>query len=258
MLSIASQTAPPVAGGEKTRFHHSRDDRARGMLYGFSGVILQGALVTLELAISSVVLAVLIGLAGAGAKLSANRPLALIFEGYTTLIRGVPDLVLMLLIFYGLQIALNGVTDAIGMEQIDIDPMVAGIITLGFIYGAYFTETFRGAYMAVPKGHIEAATAYGFTSSQTFRRIMFPAMMRYALPGIGNNWQVILKATALVSLLGLEDVVKATQLAGKSTWEPFYFAVVCGVIYLVFTTVSNGVLLLLERRYSVGVKRADL
>ncbi len=103
------------------------------------------------------------------------------------------------------------------MEQIDIDPMVAGIITLGFIYGAYFTETFRGAYMAVPKGHIEAATAYGFTSSQTFRRIMFPAMMRYALPGIGNNWQVILKATALVSLLGLEDVVKATQLAGKST-----------------------------------------
>ena len=221
------------------------------MLYGFSGVILQGAIVTLELALSSVVLAVLIGLVGAAAKLSQSRAMGLIFEGYTTLIRGVPDLVLMLLIFYGLQIALNTVTDAIGIGQIDIDPMVAGIITLGFIYGAYFTETFRGAFMAVPKGHIEAATAFGFTSSQIFRRIMFPAMMRYALPGI-------LKATALVSLLGLEDVVKATQLAGKSTWEPFYFAVVCGVIYLVFTTVSNGVLLYLERRYSVGVKRADL
>ncbi|WP_341846221.1 ABC transporter permease subunit, partial [Enterobacter hormaechei] len=79
----------------------------------------------------------------------------LIFEGYTTLIRGVPDLVLMLLIFYGLQIALNSVTDALGMAQFDIDPMIAGIITLGFIYGAYFTETFRGAYLAVPKGHIE-------------------------------------------------------------------------------------------------------
>ncbi len=214
------------------------------MLYGFSGVILQGAIVTLELALSSVVLAVLIGLVGAGAKLSQNRVTGLIFEGYTTLIRGVPDLVLMLLIFYGLQIALNVVTDSLGIDQIDIDPMVAGIITLGFIYGAYFTETFRGAFMAGGGG--------------TFRRIMFPAMMRYALPGIGNNWQVILKATALVSLLGLEDVVKATQLAGKSTWEPFYFAVVCGLIYLVFTTVSNGVLLLLERRYSVGVKRADL
>ena len=220
------------------------------MLYGFSGVILQGALVTLELAISSVVLAVIIGLIGAGGKLSQNRLSGLIFEGYTTLIRGVPDLVLMLLIFYGLQIALNTVTEAMGVGQIDIDPMVAGIITLGFIYGAYF--------MAVPKGHIEAATAFGFTRGQVFRRIMFPAMMRYALPGIGNNWQVILKSTALVSLLGLEDVVKATQLAGKSTWEPFYFAIVCGVIYLVFTTVSNGVLLFLERRYSVGVKRADL
>lgn len=228
------------------------------MLYGFSEVIFKGALVTLELALASVVLSVLIGLAGAGAKLSKNRPLALLFEGYTTLIRGVPDLVLMLLIFYGLQMLLNSITDALGMAQFDIDPMIAGVITLGFIYGAYFTETFRGAYLAVPKGHIEAATAFGFTGSQTFRRILFPAMMRYALPGIGNNWQVILKATALVSLLGLEDVVKATQLAGKSTWQPFYFAIVAGIIYLVFTTVSNGVLLWLERRYSVGVKRAEL
>jgi len=228
------------------------------MLYGFSEVILKGALVTLELAIASVVLAVVIGLAGAGAKLSRNRPLAWLFEGYTTLIRGVPDLVLMLLIFYGLQMLLNVITDALGLEQFDIDPMAAGIVTLGFIYGAYFTETFRGAYLAVPKGHIEASTAFGFTSSQTFRRILFPAMMRYALPGIGNNWQVILKATALVSLLGLEDVVKATQLAGKSTWQPLYFALVAGGIYLVFTTVSAGILLWLERRYSVGVKRAEL
>lgn len=228
------------------------------MLYGYSEVIFKGALVTLELALSSVLLSVILGLIGAGAKLSSNRALRLIFEGYTTLIRGVPDLVLMLLIFYGLQIALNQLTDALGVDQFDIDPMVAGIITLGFIYGAYFTETFRGAYMAVPRGQIEAATAFGFTSSQTFRRILFPGMMRYALPGISNNWQVILKATALVSLLGLEDVVKATQLAGKSTWQPFYFAVVAGVIYLVFTTLSNGVLLWLERRYSVGVRRADL
>ena len=228
------------------------------MLYGFSEVILKGALVTIELAIASVILAVVIGLAGAGAKLSRNRPLAWLFEGYTTLIRGVPDLVLMLLIFYGLQMLLNSITEALGLEQLDIDPMTAGIATLAFIYGAYFTETFRGAYLAVPKGHIEASTAFGFTRMQTFRRILFPAMMRYALPGIGNNWQVILKATALVSLLGLEDVVKATQLAGKSTWQPLYFALIAGAIYLVFTTVSAGILLWLERRYSVGVKRAEL
>ncbi|GLR10667.1 amino acid ABC transporter permease [Mixta theicola] len=228
------------------------------MLYGYSEVILRGALVTLELALSSVLLAVILGLLGAGARLSRHRPLALLSEAYTTLIRGVPDLVLMLLIFYGLQIALNQITTALGIAQFDIDPMTAGVITLGFIYGAYFTETFRGAFMAVPKGQIEAATAFGFTGSQVFRRILFPAMMRFALPGIGNNWQVVLKATALVSLLGLEDVVKATQLAGKSTWQPFWFALVAGIIYLLFTTLSNGVLWWLERRYSVGVKKAEL
>ncbi|CNI93771.1 histidine ABC transporter permease HisQ [Yersinia mollaretii] len=228
------------------------------MLDGYSKLIFEGALVTLELALCSVLLSVIIGLMGAGGKLSSNRLLSGLFECYTTLIRGVPDLVLMLLIFYGLQIALNSVTESLGFEQINIDPLSAGIITLGFIYGAYFTETFRGAYMAVPAGQIEAARAFGFTPSQIFRRILFPAMMRYALPGIGNNWQVILKATALVSILGLNDVVKATQLAGKGTYQPFFFALVAGAVYLIFTTISNGVLLWLERRYSQGVKRAEL
>ncbi|CRY17970.1 histidine ABC transporter permease HisQ [Yersinia enterocolitica] len=228
------------------------------MLDGYSKLIFEGALVTLELALCSVLLSVIIGLIGAGGKLSSNRLLSGLFECYTTLIRGVPDLVLMLLIFYGLQIALNSITESLGFEQINIDPLSAGIITLGFIYGAYFTETFRGAYIAVPTGQIEAARAFGFSSSQIFRRIMFPAMMRYALPGIGNNWQVILKATALVSILGLNDVVKATQLAGKGTYQPFFFALVAGVVYLIFTTLSNGILLWLERRYSHGVKRAEL
>ena len=228
------------------------------MLDGYSQLILQGAWVTLELALSSVLLAVVIGLAGAGGKLSHSPLLRGFFNAYTTLIRGVPDLVLMLLIFYGLQIALNSVTELAGLAQIDIDPLTAGIITLGFIYGAYFTETFRGAFMAVPRGQIEAATAYGFSGTQIFRRILFPAMMRFALPGIGNNWQVILKATALVSLLGLNDLVKATQLAGKGTYQPFFFAMVAGAIYLMLTTLSNGVLWWLTRRYSLGVKRAEL
>lgn len=122
------------------------------MLFGYSQLIINGALVTLELALSSVLLSVVIGLIGAGAKLSRSSVLACCFEGYTTLIRGVPDLVLMLLIFYGLQIALNSLTEAVGLDQIYIAPMSAGIITLGFIYGAYFTETFRGAFLAVPRG----------------------------------------------------------------------------------------------------------
>ncbi|ACX87273.1 polar amino acid ABC transporter, inner membrane subunit [Pectobacterium parmentieri WPP163] len=227
------------------------------MLYGYAPLILDGAIMTLELAVSSLLLALVIGLMGASAKLSSNRLLVGGFSCYTTLIRGIPDLVLMLLIFYGLQIVLNGVTESIGLEQIDIDPLTAGVITLGFIYGAYFTETFRGAYLAVPRGQIEAAVAFGFSPLKVFRRILFPSMMRFALPGIGNNWQVILKATALVSLLGLNDVIKATQLAGKGAHEPFYFALVAGAMYLIFTTVSNGVLWWLERHYSQGVKKVN-
>ncbi|CAK9885463.1 MAG: Histidine transport system permease protein HisQ [Candidatus Erwinia impunctatus] len=133
------------------------------MLYGYSDLIMQGALVTLELAIASLVFSVVLGLVGASAKISGGAVLRKLVTAYTTLIRGVPDLVLMLLIFYGLQMVLNRLTDMMEFEQINIDPMLAGILTLGFIYGAYFTETFRGAWLAVPPGQIEAAKAFGFS-----------------------------------------------------------------------------------------------
>jgi histidine transport system permease protein len=132
------------------------------------------------------------------------------------------------------------------------------VITLGFIYGAYFTETFRGAFLAVPKGQMEAARSFGMRPFLVFRRILFPQMMRFALPGLGNNWQVILKATALVSLIGLTDVIKAAQNAGEGTFRTFYFMSVAGLVYLALTTVSNLVLLALERKYMTGVRKAVL
>ena len=228
------------------------------MLYGYGSIILDGALVTIEQALLSVALSFLLGLVGAAAKSSQSKSAKFLSGIYTTLIRGVPDLVLMLLIFYGLQLALNSVAETVGFSQINIDPFVAGVITIGFIYGAYFTETFRGAYLMVPKGQLEAGVAYGFSPWQTFRYILFPQLMRFALPGIANNWQVTLKATALVSIIGLSDVVKATQNAGKGTYHFFYFTIVAAVVYLIFTTVSNLVLLWLERRYSMGVRSAEL
>lgn len=228
------------------------------MLYGYESIIINGAWITIQQALFSVLVAFLLGLLGAAAKSSQNRLAKWTAGIYTTLIRGVPDLVLMLLIFYGLQIVLNNITESIGMTQINIDPFVAGVITIGFIYGAYFTETFRGAYLMVPKGQIEAGEAYGFTRWQVFKDILFPQMMRFALPGIGNNWMVTLKATALVSIIGLADVVKATQNAGKGTYHFFYFTIVAAIIYLIFTTLSNLVLLWLERRYSMGVRSAEL
>src|SRR5262249_18479811 len=149
--------------------------------------------VTLELALLALAVSFILGLMGAAAKLSNNPLLRVIAAAYTTLIRAVPDLVLMLLLFYGIQIGLNDLTDMLGVEAIDIDPFFAGVVTLGFIYGAYFTETFRGAFLAVPRGQLEAGHAYGMSSLQVFARILFPQMMRFALPGIGNNWLVAVK-----------------------------------------------------------------
>ena len=227
-------------------------------LSGFGPLILAGSWVTLKLSLLSLLLSMLIGLAGASSRLSKARLLRGWATAYTTLIRSVPDLVLMLLLFYSLQLGLNQCTEALGMEQIDIDPFLAGVVTLAFIYGAYFTETFRGAFLSVPAGQIEAAIAYGMTPWQSFRRVLFPQMMRFALPGIANNWQVLVKATALVSIIGLADIVKATQDAGKATMQMFLFAVVGALMYLLITTVSNLVLIWLENHYSAGVRKAVL
>jgi histidine transport system permease protein len=212
---------------------------------------------TVKLSVMSLLLAIVLGLLGASAKLSKSAVLRVPAQIYTTLIRGIPDLVLMLLIFYSLQTWLTSLTEIMEWDYIEIDPFAAGVITLGFIYGAYFTETFRGAILAVPRGQVEAATAYGLSRSQRFRFVVFPQMMRFALPGIGNNWQVVLKATALVSIIGLADLVKASQDAGKSTYQLFYFLVLAALIYLVITSVSNFALRWAERRYAAGSREAQ-
>ncbi|MDC4056017.1 ABC transporter permease [Acinetobacter baumannii] len=225
---------------------------------GYGPLLLSGTWMTIQLALLSLLLSVIIGLIGASSKLSNIKALRYIATAYITLIRSVPDLVIMLLLFYSLQLGLNQITEALQMDQIDINPFVAGVITLAFIYGAYFTETFRGAFQSVPRGQIEAAMAYGMTPWQVFHRVLFPQMMRFALPGIGNNWQVLIKATALVSIIGLTDIVKITQDAGRSTMQLFFFSIVAAAIYLAITTVSNLILIWLERHYSAGVRKGQL
>lgn len=225
---------------------------------GYGPLLLSGTWMTIQLALLSLLLSVIIGLIGASSKLSNIKALRYIATAYTTLIRSVPDLVIMLLLFYSLQLGLNQITEALQMDQIDINPFVAGVITLAFIYGAYFTETFRGAFQSVPRGQIEAAMAYGMTPWQVIHRVLFPQMMRFALPGIGNNWQVLIKATALVSIIGLTDIVKITQDAGRSTMQLFFFSIVAAAIFLAITTVSNLILIWLERHYSAGVRKGQL
>ncbi len=229
------------------------------MLHGFLPSILEGAMVTLAVALSSLAIAVALGLLGAAMKLAPSRGLRIIAATYTTVIRGVPDLVLMLLIFYGGQLAINEIAPQFGIEEtIDINPFIAGVSTIGFIFGAYLTETFRGAIMAIPPGQREAGIAYGMTRRQVFVRIVFPQMVRFALPGFANNWLVMVKSTALVSIIGLSDMMNRAGMAAGSTREPFTFYLAVAVLYLAITSVSVILLNALERRYSPGVKAVTL
>ena len=168
---------------------------------------------------------------------------------YTTLIRGVPDLVLMLLIFFGGQMLVNQIAESLGYEEyIDVSPFTAGVLTIGFIYGAYMTETFRGAILAVPPGQLEAGQAFGMSRWQVFREILLPQTIRYALPGFGNNWLVLLKTTALLSVIGLADLLFMAGKAAGSTRQPFTFYLAAALIYLLLTTVSTVLLSWAERR----------
>jgi ABC-type arginine transport system permease subunit len=189
------------------------------------------------------------------AKLSTSRAARWIANGYTTVIRSLPDLLLMLVVFYGGQIWLNRIAEAQGWGYVDVNAFAAGTLTLGFIFGAYLTETFRGAILAIPRGQIEAGYACGLNSWQVMRHITVPQMVRHAIPGFTNNWLVMLKATALVSIIGLDDMVHRAGLASAATREPFTFYALIGAIYLTVTTVSILLLSALERRFSRGVRR---
>jgi arginine/ornithine transport system permease protein len=229
------------------------------MLHGFLPSLLEGASVTLAVALSSLVVAAALGLAGALAKLSRSRIAQALAATYTTLIRGVPDLVLMLLIFYGGQVAVNTVAPMLGHEDyIDIDPFIAGVLTIGFIFGAYLTEAFRGAFLAVPPGQREAGLAFGMSARQVLWRITLPQMLRHALPGLSNNWLVLIKSTAIVSVIGLSDVMTRGQQAAGTTREPFSFYLAVALIYLVFTSVSEHGFAWAKKRLAIGVREGTL
>ena len=227
------------------------------MLYGYLPAILEGLGLTLRVSALSLAIACVFGLIGAAAKLSGSRAARWSAEVYTTLIRGLPELVLMLLIFYGGQIGINKLAESQGWDYIDIPPFIAGVLTIGFIFGAYLTETFRGAILAVPKGQAEAGLAFAMSRNMVWRRIVLPQMVRHAIPGFANNWLIMIKASALVSIIGLDDMVHRAGLAAASTRAPFTFYVAVALIYLTLTSVSIFALSRVEARFSLGVKKVQ-
>jgi histidine transport system permease protein/arginine/ornithine transport system permease protein len=221
----------------------------------FLPFILRGLKVTVSLSLLSVLVAVLLGLLGAWAKLSRSPRARKAADLYTVFVRGVPDLVLMLILNFGGQRLLNIVGEATGLwEYLELNEFFAGFLSIGFIFGAYMTETFRGAALSIPRGQIEAGIAFGMGRALLFRRILWPQLVRYALPSFTNNWLTLMKATALVSVIGLEDLVYNGYAAGKATRMPFTFMFVVLVIYLALTAVSDLGLRWLDWRYGARIK----
>jgi len=226
-------------------------------LEGYEWLLLKGAKLTVYVGVCSLVIAIILGLIGALCKLSRSRLIRFAASCYTTIIRGIPELVLILLVYYGAPTLIQDILGLFGYDiYISLNPFVAGIATIGFIYGAFTTEVFRGAYMAVPKGQIEAGRACGMNTALTFWRITLPQMMRFALPGLGNVWMVLIKATALISVIQLPELMRNADIAARATHKPFTFFFAASLIYLAITIGSNIVQQWAETRANRGVRRA--
>jgi len=220
-------------------------------LKGFGGQILTGAGLTLAVAALSLVAGLVIGGFGAAAKLSSRRVLRGLADAYTTLVRGVPELLILLLLYFGGTVLLTWIAS----EYVEVNGFGAGLFALSILCGAYATEVLRAAIQAVPKGQIEAARALGLRQTAMIRKVLLPQVWRLALPGLGNVWLVVMKDTSLISVVGLEELMRKSNIAAGATHRPFTFYAVAALIYLLFTTVSVIAIALLERRARRGLAR---
>jgi polar amino acid transport system permease protein len=224
---------------------------------GWGAQFLHGLLLTLEIAVSAYALGFGFGLLGAWAKLARRRWVALIGETYTVVVRALPELLLLLVLYYTGTAALSALLGLIGFGPVEISPFAAAVTALGFILGAYMTEVLRGAFQAIPNGQAEAARALGLRPAQLFRLVLLPQMLRYALPGMGNLWLNITKDAALVSVLGgMPELLATAKNAAGYTKHYLFFFSVTAALFLAVTIVSSVAFSLLERRLARGLRRA--
>jgi len=219
---------------------------------GYGDELAWGALTTLEIAVLAYALGLFIGIVGALGKLNGSPLTRTILNGYTTLVRAVPELVLILLLFYAGTTALNALLESMGIGSVAINGFVAAVGVLAFVQGAYTTEVLRAAILAVPIGQIEAARSYGMSPWLEFRRITLPSLLPFALPGLGNLWFIVTKDTALIAVVGYTELALATRQAAGNTKMYFTFFLVAGAIYLAVTLVSQQGFGWLERRLRRG------
>jgi polar amino acid transport system permease protein len=222
---------------------------------GWGGALLDGLMKSLVIASGSYSLALLIGLVGACGKLYGGSVVRDIMALYTTLVRAVPELVLILLLYYAGTDAINRLLAHIGHDPIDINGLAAGIVVLGIVLGAYMIEVFRGAIQSIPPGEIEAGRSFGMPPLMLFLRIILPAMVPHALPALGNYWLSATRDTALLAVVGFGELTLATRTAASATQAQMTFFLTSGAIYLCVSIISSFVIKIVEARYSRGVVR---
>ncbi|MCE5984534.1 ABC transporter permease [Pseudomonas wadenswilerensis] len=226
-------------------------------LYGFGPALLAGTLMTVKLALSALFLGLVLGLLGALAKTSPYKPLQWLGGFYSTLVRGVPELLWVLLIYFGTVSLMNRLGELLNIPGLELNAFAAGVIALGLCFGAYATEVFRGAILAIPKGHREAGLALGLSKGRIFSKLILPQMWRIALPGLGNLFMILMKDTALVSVIGLEEIMRHSQIAVTVSKQPFTFYMVAAIIYLGLTVLAMTGMHFMEKRAARGFVRAN-
>ncbi|OYU49079.1 MAG: ABC transporter permease [Rhizobiales bacterium PAR1] len=224
---------------------------------GWGLALLQGAWITISIALATVPFGLTLGLLVALGKRSRSYPIRLISTLYTTIFRGVPELLTLYVIYFGIQLLVQRLWKFLGFESsIEMSPFFAGMVALGVVLAAFSAEVWLGALNAIQKGQREAASSLGLTRFQAFRLVVFPQLMRVALPGLGNNWMVLLKETSLVSVITLQDTMFIATRANVVTKEPFLFFGVAAMIYLTFSMLSTWGFGKLEERANRGYVRA--
>jgi len=212
------------------------------MLDGYGPMLFKGLTATLGVAVGAYCIALVLGVLGATAKLEGGRFTKGVAEAYTFVIRGVPELILLLLVFFAVPTLIQTLVRSISPEfvnfRLELEPFTSAVIALGFIYGASATEVFRGAIQAIPLGQLEAARAYGMYGRVLVVQVALPQLLRFALSGLSNLWLIVLKATALASVIQVVELMRVANLAAGATNKPFTFFLAAACIYLAISAVS--------------------
>ncbi|NLS21075.1 ABC transporter permease subunit [Rhizobium sp. P40RR-XXII] len=224
---------------------------------GWGSLLLTAAAMTIGVSACGFLAGTIIGSIVTFMQLSRHMAVRWFADCYTTVLRGVPDLLVIYLFYFGGSAFLGSVGGLLGYRGfIGMPPFLTGTLALGVVSAAYQAEIFRGAFRSVARGEIEAASAVGMRPWPKFRRIVAPLVLRYAIPGLGNTWQLVLKESALISVTGLVELLRQSQIAAGSTRRPFEFYLTAVVLYLVVTWFSSILFRKMEARTTQGIRRA--